>query len=162
MRVLILSIFCLMLSLSAEESGSVIFDFNDQKEFADSWKIRRTAVHIPLSRFYIAKSNGARDGKALVVDCCKSSGIALISPSGLDLKKTPIMRWRWRVIHPVILKGRKEPDDQAASVYVCDGNSFRQFTVSYRWEVLPEIGSTKLLRYGGGALTVYGICLPSV
>ena len=159
MRMLILSIFCLMLSLSARETGSVIFDFNDQKKFADSWKIRRTAIHIPLSRFYVAKSHGARDGKALIVECSKSSGVALISPEGLDLKKTPIMRWRWRMIHPVVLKDSKEPDDQAASLYVCDGNSFRQFTVSYRWEVLPEIGSTKVFRYGSGALTVYGICL---
>ena len=159
MRVFILLLFCSMLSLFAGATDSVIFDFDDQKQFADSWKIRRAAVHVPVSRFYITNSKGARDGKALVIDCRKSSGIALISTSGLDLKKNPIMRWRWRVINPIILKNKKEPDDQAASIYVCDGNSFRQFTVSYRWEVLPEIGSTKLLRYGSGALTVYGICL---
>lgn len=159
MRILLLMMIFSMLPLCAKEVESVIFDFNDQQEFTKNWKIRRSAVHIPVSRFTITKSPGARDGKALAVECSHSSGIALISPPNLDLKKTPIMRWRWRIIHPVVLKGNKEPDDQAASIYVCDGNSFRQFTVSYRWEILPQIGTTKLLRYGGGALTVYGICM---
>lgn len=160
MRIVLFVLLCCILpALCKGEPESVIFDFRDHKEFVSDWKIRRAALHIPLSRFYVSKSNGARDGSALVVECRNSSGIALISPAGLDLKKTPIMRWRWRIVHPVILKSEKEPDDQAASIYVCDGNTFRQYTVSYRWEILPEIGASKLIRYSGGALTVYGICM---
>ena len=159
MRTLLLVTLILTLPLLSGEAVPVVFDFNNQAEFSCNWKIRRSAIHIPISRFTVAKSNGARDGMALAVECQSSSGIALVSPPELDLKKTPVMRWRWRVVHPVILKGGNEPDDQAASVYICDGNTLRQFTVSYRWEVLPAIGSTRLYRYGGGALTVYGICL---
>ena len=147
---------------AGEPSGNikpVVFDFNDSKKFAARWLIRRTALHVPKSSYKVADCEGARDGKALVVECRKSSGIALISPPELDLKKTPVMRWRWRIISPVVLKGAKEPDDQACSIYVCDGNTLRQFTVSYRWEILPDVGSVKLKRYSGGAVTVYGVCM---
>lgn len=137
----------------------VVFEFDNQNDFVSRWKIRRTALHVPVSRFYVGRSRGARDGKVLIVECNKSSGIALISPHELDIRKTPVMRWRWRVVNPVVLKNGSEPDDQAAAVYICDGNSFRQFTLSYRWEQLPKIGFVRLKRYSGGAVTVYGICM---
>ncbi|MBE6386732.1 MAG: DUF3047 domain-containing protein [Lentisphaerae bacterium] len=137
----------------------VVFDFSDKQEFEAVWKIRRSALHIPASKFKVEKCSGARDGKALVVECNNSSGIALISPPGLDFKKTPIMRWRWRVIRPVKFTGTQEPDDQAAAIYICDGNTIRQFTISYRWEIMRRPGSCLLKRYGGGAVTVFGICM---
>lgn len=158
---LILIIFCCSLRAgeNAESISPVVFDFGSHEEFVSRWRVRRSAIHVPLSRFSVARCQSARDGKVLAVECRKSSGIALISPAELDLKKTPVMRWRWRIISPVVLKGNKEPDDQAASIYVCDGNSFRQFTVSYRWEQLAPIGTVKLKRYSGGAVTVHGICV---
>ncbi|MBQ7395694.1 MAG: DUF3047 domain-containing protein [Lentisphaeria bacterium] len=158
--VLLLASICFGVLYGKNNSAApVVFDFDDHKKFSDSWRVRRTAVHVPESRFSVVRADGARDGKALAIECSNSSGIALISPPGLDLKKTPVMRWRWRIIHPVRLHKGKEPDDQAGSIYICDGNSFRQFTVSYRWEILPQIGEVKLRRYSCGAVTVYGICM---
>lgn len=144
---------------SAETVKPMIFDFNDETDFRNRWKIRRSALHIPVSSFKVSGCEGARDGKALVVECNNSSGIALISPAGLDFKKTPVMRWRWRIIRPVQFSGVHEPDDQAAAIYICDGNTLRQFTVSYRWEKFRRMGSTLFKRYSGGAVSVFSICM---
>ena len=83
----------------------------------------------------------------------------MISPKELDLHKTPIMKWRWRVIRPVVFKGNTEPDDQAAGIYIADGTTLRQFSVSYRWENLRSPGAEKIIRYSGGAMTVNAVCL---
>ena len=81
------------------------------------------------------------------------------NPKELDLHKTPIMKWRWRIIRPVVLKDNNEPDDQAAGIYIADGTTLRQFSVSYRWEHFRRPGSEKIVRYSGGAMTVNAVCL---
>ena len=142
--------------LSKERAWSEDFQTAEKDGLPVNWQEEGSKIGVPETQCKLVKHS---DGTTVLqLKCNKSTGGIIIAPK-VNLNKTPIMRWRWRMIHPVVLKDSKEPDDQAASLYVCDGNSFRQFTVSYRWEVLPEIGSTKVFRYGSGALTVYGICL---
>ena len=72
-------------------------------------------------------------GKVLVVEAPKATGVLMSAPK-VDLKKRPILRWRWRVIHPVGLKpGAKEPDDQAVVLYFGDGTLLKQRSIGYRW-----------------------------
>ena len=142
----------------AEDAAPVVFDFDNAKVFKSRWKVRRAAFHIPVSKFEVVNSSGARDGKALAIKCDKSSGMILVSPSELNLKKTPVMRWRWRVLKPVVLKGR-DVDDQSVALYICDGNTLRQFALSYRWENKHPVGFRELIRYSGGAITVNSICV---
>jgi hypothetical protein len=136
----------------------VVFDFKSQEELA-RWKKRRTNLITPESKFFVERTPGARDGKALVVSCKKSSGVLMLSPKELDLQKTPVMKWRWRVVRPVVIKGDSEPDDQAAGIYIADGTTLRQFSVSYRWELLRSPGSEKIINYSGGAMTVNAVCM---
>ena len=143
----------------AGEIKPVVFDFDNEASLKSHWKQRRTALHIPMSQFNVVKSSGARDGRALAIRCRKSSGMLLISPAELDLHKTPVMRWRWRVVRPVVVRNGKDTDDQAVAIYFCDGNTLRQFAVSYRWENLHPMGFRELIRYSGGAVTVNSICM---
>ena len=154
----LLIILTTLLALKGVSAEPVVFDFQDQQELS-KWKKRRTNLITPLSNFFIEKVDGARDGKALVVSCKSSSGVIMHSPKGLDLNKTPVMKWRWRVVRPVKIQGDKEPDDQAAGIYIADGTTLRQFSVSYRWELLRRPGSEKIVNYSGGAMTTYAICM---
>lgn len=154
----ILFIVITMLAYPIFPAEPVVFDFRSQSELA-RWKKRRTNLIVPESKFFVEHAAGARDGKALVVSCKKSSGVLMLSPKELDLHKTPVMKWRWRIMRPVVLKGVKEPDDQAAGIYIADGTTLRQFSVSYRWELLRNPGSEKIIHYSGGAMTVNAICM---
>ena len=154
----LLLIMAFMLAGRLFPAEPVVFDFKSQSELS-RWKLRRTNLIIPASKFFISHADGARDNKVLVVSCKSSSGVMMLSPKELDLHKTPVMKWRWRIIRPVVFKGDKEPDDQAAGIYIADGTTLRQFSVSYRWETLNTPGTEKLVRYSGGAMTVNAVCL---
>ncbi len=100
-----------------------------------------------------------KDGKAnrsyLHMDADKASASIITRADGIDLRKTPILRWRWRAIKlPEGADGRdRKKDDQAIGIYVGTGNNpaFVK-TVSYRWDTLTPRGSTGEARYGGGAV----------
>ena len=61
----------------------------------------------------------------------------------IDLKKTPILRWRWRAT--VLPKGGdgRDPkkDDQAIGLYISSGGRFKQQSIAYCWETQPPAGS---------------------
>lgn len=74
----------------------------------------------------------------------KSSGAIMIDMSRVDLKKTPIMRWRWKA--SVLPQGknadaRAAKSDQGIAVYVGYGK-IKQSSVSFTWETETPKGLT--------------------
>ncbi len=79
----------------------------------------------------------------------------------VDLKKTPIMRWRWHVNKfPKGGDGRKSDcDDQAIAIYVGADDWMVKKSISYRWETETPQGLEGSISYGGGAVKVKWFCL---
>ena len=136
------------------------FDFTSDGEFRREWRFYNTMPLLPNTRFEIERVDGAIDGFALVVEAGKSSGFVITIPRDLDLRKYPIMRWRWRIIRRLNLAdGVADPDDQAGVVYIADGTNLRHSSVGYRWEHNTVLGDDELIKYRGGLTTVKAICL---
>lgn len=78
---------------------------------------------------------------------------------GVDLDKTPIMRWRWKVVAlPPGADGRNEKlDDQAIGLYVSAGGMFSQKSVAYRWETETPKGESGRAKYGAGMVSIYWV-----
>ena len=86
-----------------------------------------------------------------------ASASLLIPMEGVDLKKTPLLRWRWRVkTLPNDADGRDEKkDDQAIGIYVGMKDGWiRQNSVAYRWETLTPRESSGTGKYAAGAVRV--------
>lgn len=68
---------------------------------------------------------------------------------GVDLNRTPILRWRWRVSQfPTGADGRDPArDDQAIGLYLSTGNVFNQQSLAYRWETETPAGAEGRARY---------------
>jgi hypothetical protein len=130
-------------------------DFSDPQTLKDNWKFDGSRFLVPRTKFSIISEPTASAGKIMVVEANKATGVMLSAPSKVDLIKTPVMRWRWRVVNPVVLKaGEKEPDDQAAVVYFGDGTLLKQRCVGYRWEVGTPLDTNGRERYAAGMMTV--------
>ena len=130
------------------------------RDFPKGWEERGTKWGVPNTSFYIRK-DGKTDNGILVVESNKATGAILYEIYRyVDLTKTPIMRWRWRVQElPAGADGRDpEKDDQAISVYVGAGTLIRK-SISYRWETETPIGSSGNTTYGSGLVKVTWFCL---
>ena len=79
----------------------------------------------------------------------------------VDLKKTPIMRWRWYVNKfPKGGDGRKsDSDDQAIAIYIGANDWMVKKSISYRWETETPKGLEGNVSYGGGTVKVKWFCL---
>jgi len=130
-------------------------DFSDPGVLRRDWKFDGSIFFVPRTKFYIGSDPTASKGKMMVVDAKKATGVMLSAPSPVDLTKTPVMRWRWRVVKPVRVKaGKKDPDDQAVVVYFGDGTLLKQRCVGYRWDVNTPIGHSGCRNYAAGMMTV--------
>ena len=135
-------------------------DFSVADNLETEWQFEGGKLWTPRTRFYIADEPTASAGKVMVVESDSGTGVMLTHPKGVNLTETPIMRWRWRLVRPVVLaEGKKEPDDQAVVMYFGDGSLLKQQCVGYRWESLAPIGATALLKYCGGMMTVKRFCI---
>ncbi len=78
---------------------------------------------------------------------------------GVDLNKTPIMRWRWKAVElPAGADGRDgKLDDQAIGLYISTGGMFSQKSVAYRWETDTPRGETGRAKYAAGVVSIYWI-----
>jgi len=95
----------------------------------------------------------------LVVHADRSTGGIICNPSEkVDLAKTPIMRWRWRVLNlPKGGDGRvAAKDDQPVALYIgTNGGWFKKQSIAYRWECETPKGYTGEVSYGGGIVQVH-------
>lgn len=135
-------------------------DFSDPGRFAREWQFNGAMPMVPHTDFYLATVSSAEDGRVLVIESNRSSGIMMAAPP-VDLDRLPILHWRWRVVRQLTLNGggSREPDDQVGVVYVGDGNTLRQYCVAYRWEHNTPLGGGGIKRYKGGLLLAKCFCL---
>ena len=87
----------------------------------------------------------------LQIKCDKSTGGIIINPR-INLKKYPVMRWRWRVLSlPVEGDGRNaKKDDQPVGIYVGTSDGMlKKKSIAYRWENLTPQGFEGKTSYAG-------------
>ncbi|WP_334190446.1 DUF3047 domain-containing protein [Noviherbaspirillum sp.] len=82
----------------------------------EGWQPLRPAPNAPDTRYTLVKE----DGRTVLKADAQASMSGLVHAVRVDLRKTPLLRWRWKVAAP--LKGadmrEKAGDDYAARVYV--------------------------------------------
>lgn len=116
-----------------------------------NWKEEGSKLGVPATDCTIIKSNPS----VLRISCDKSTGGVITAPK-IDLRKYPVMRWRWRVMsYPVNADGRNpKTDDQPIAVYVgMNDGLIKKKSIAYRWETLTPRGFIGKTSYAG-VLTV--------
>ncbi len=97
------------------------------------------------------QENPAQPGHRWLSVTSENASASLLSsyPLPINLKKTPIIRWRWRAtVLPPGADGRDpKKDDQVIGLYVSSGNKIRQQSIAYRWETETPVGSEGTIRY---------------
>ncbi len=112
-------------------------------KFVDGWKREGGVMFTPKTNFFIRHDPDAEADNVLVIESKKSSAVFGCDLSKIvNLNKTPILRWRWRVKKlPPQADGRKRSrDDQAVGLYIAAGNAFNQKVIAYRWETETPVG----------------------
>jgi hypothetical protein len=114
------------------------------------WEIRRKPG-AKLAEFHIEAAKDGHDG-VLVMTANNQSGMFATKLERVDLRRTPILRWRWRAtVLPTGGDGRvHERDDQAIAIYVSAGGVLRQKSIAYRWETDTPVGSEGDSTYAAG------------
>ncbi len=131
------------------------FTKKKDKKFPTDWVLKGTKWGVPSTNFYIQEDKKLKQN-ILVVDANKSTSTIIYNLSDkVDLNKTPIMRWSWKVEKfPTKADGRKsKTDDQVLGIYIGSG-SFRQKSVAYRWETETPKNHEGTTSYGGGFVAV--------
>ena len=127
--------------------------FGSDSQFNIDWQPEGMHFLVPHTQFRVEDIASASNGKALVIEAKCSAGARVIAPRKVDWKKTPVLRWRWRLVRPVVLqKGRQEPDDQPGVIYIGDGTLSSMRCVAYRWEKKRAIGECKRESYAAGRI----------
>jgi len=92
----------------------------------------------------------------LHMEADRGSASLITNAVGVDLSKTPILRWRWRVTTlPEGADGRvRMKDDQAIGIYIGTGSTFSNKSVSYRWDTETPKGAEGNAVYGFGTVKV--------
>ena len=117
--------------VSADSSWCEKFDKAQRSGLPLNWSKQGAKLGVPMTSCNIKDS-------VLQVHCNKSTGGIAISPK-VDLNKTPVMRWRWRVKkYPPEADGRNpQKDDQAVAIYVgMNDGMLKKKSIAYRWETL--------------------------
>ncbi|MFA6636316.1 MAG: DUF3047 domain-containing protein [Candidatus Omnitrophota bacterium] len=119
-----------------------------------NWKVRGKPG-TPVSTF-IVKEHGEKGNRILSAISDNSTGSLITIANDVNLKETPVMRWRWRALSlPDGGDGRDpEKDDQAIGIYVGDGSLFNNKSVSYRWDTKTPVSSEGYSTYGMGTVKV--------
>lgn len=118
-----------------------------------NWRYDGGKFAVPDTKFYV------KDG-ALVVDADCSSGSMMTMPRA-DLRKYPVLRWRWRVRNLPPKADGRDPvrDDQPAVLYLGSGGLFNRKVVAFRWETEMPVGYSGKTVYAGGIVHVHYLCL---
>lgn len=118
------------------------------------WKFQ-SKPGTPRTTFYVVKkrNNGY---SYLHMEADNATGTLLCNPKGIDLDKTPVLRWKWMVEKfPEGADSRAaSTDDQAIGIYVGTGSLVSQKSISYRWDTDTPKGSEGQASYGGGMVKV--------
>ena len=166
MKIQHLSIVCLLCTLfalsaaadggkpSANSSWCENFDKVHKNGLPAGWNVEGKKWRVPITQCAVK-------GSVLEVRCNKSTGGIAAEAQGVNLHKTPIMRWRWRVIsYPYQADGRnRKRDDQPIAIYlVMEAGKIAKQSLAYRWEGLTPVGFHGQTKYAG-ILTVNYIAM---
>jgi len=115
----------------------------------------------PDAKFEAADAKETEDGRVLRMTADKASASFFIPIEGVDLRKTPVLRWRWRVTEfPAGADGREAAtDDQAIGIYLGIGGMFGKTSLAYRWETDTPVSTTGRASYAAGIVKVHWIAL---
>lgn len=98
-----------------------------------------------------------KDGTTFLhMEADRASASLITGAETVDLRKTPILRWHWRVTTlPDGADGRdRSLDDQAIGIYVGSGSALNNKSVSYRWDTVTPKGSEGNCAYGLGGIKI--------
>lgn len=120
----------------------------------EAWKLEKKPG--TRSALFSVMTSREKGGSFLHMTADSGSASLITRADNVDLRKTPILRWRWRAITlPVNADGRvRAKDDQAIGLYVGSGNMFNNKSISYRWDTdTPKLSEGKCV-YGAGTIKV--------
>lgn len=88
----------------------------------------------------------AVEGKQVVHAVCRNSAAGLVWKGDVNLNKTPVLHWRWKVAHVYtgLNQQIKAGDDFPARVYVVTGSRWLPWTLrslSYVWSSAADVAS---------------------
>lgn len=123
------------------------------------WEVR-TVSGVAVATFRV-DPNGAGGAGALVMEADNASATLATQLKTVDLRRTPLLRWRWRVLEfPRDADGRVAArDDQAIGIYVSHGGLLGQRSIAYRWETDTPVGTEGDATYGAGLVKVHWIAV---
>ena len=135
-------------------------------ELPDGWEVNATMWGVNKTSFEL-KHKKEEEPIASAIGVLKvfsneATGALCCEPyRRVDLKKTPILRWRWKVNKfPNGGDGRDDDkDDQAIAIYIGASDWMIKKSISYRWETETPKGYIGNITYGGGAIKVKWFCL---
>lgn len=126
-----------------------------------NWRVEGGKIGVPMTVCTV-KEDKLLQAPVLVIHAARSTGGIICNPSGkVDLNKTPIMRWRWRVLNlPTGGDGRVEgKDDQPVALYLGTSAWLKKHSIAYRWECETPKGFEGKTSYAGGIVHVHFITL---
>jgi hypothetical protein len=136
----------MLLCIAAETAGAQRITFHT---IPPDWTVLEKPF-VKAAAFEVRDNPATPGHRWLSMISDKASG-SLISGGALavDLKKTPILRWRWRAtILPPGADGRDpDRDDQAIGLYISSGNRVKQQSLAYRWETQTPAGTEGTVQY---------------
>ena len=113
----------------------------DSDKIPDGWSYRGKPG-TPDVKYEIVEDKELKH-KVLHITSDKASGVIMVDCSDVDLKKYPIMRWRWKAV--TLPTGAdatvKSKDDQGIAVYVGYGK-LTQSSISYNWQTETPKGKS--------------------
>ena len=144
--------------LSENRAWSEDFNTAEKDGLPVNWQEEGSKIGVPETKCQLVKNS---DGTtALQLKCDKSTGGIIIAPK-VNLNKTPIMRWRWRILnYPQGADGRDpKKDDQPIGIYLgMDDGFLKKKSLAYRWEDLTPKGFEGTVTYAK-ILTVHYITM---
>ena len=107
-------------------------------------------------RAVFSVAGNSKDGSFLHVEADRASASLVTKADSVDLTKTPILRWRWRVTAlPEGADGRvMDKDDQAIGIYIGTGGVLNNKSISYRWDTDTPKKAEGSSLYGFGTIKV--------
>jgi hypothetical protein len=158
-----LLLFCVQARAIDEKRIAWVEDFSNfhtknNINFPANWTLK-SKPGTPISEFSVVRKDD--NNSVLFVKSDRASGTILRDMSGeIDLTKTPVIRWRWKVKSlPPGADGRYDgKDDQAVAIYVGTG-LIRQESIGYRWETETPKGFSGDCSYGAGFVKVKWYCV---
>lgn len=123
------------------------------------WVLKRKLGTKP-SAFSVLKDE-KEDSSYLHMTADKASASLIYNLKEVNLTKTPVLRWRWRVTTlPEGGDGRiSDKDDQAIGIYIGTGSFLNKKSISYRWDTDTPKGSEGNCTYGAGTIKIKWVTL---